>query len=69
MVTAAGVIVVGLAYLAERKATEVARETGQAINPINDDNIFNRGVNAVGAKLTGNENFQLGSWIAKKIHG
>lgn len=30
-----------------------AVETGDAINPVNDDNIFNRGFNAVWQKVTG----------------
>jgi len=65
-ITVAGLLV---AYLVEKKAEKAVEAVGESINPINPDNVFNRGVNAVGASLTGNENFQLGSWIYTKIHG
>jgi len=40
----------------------------QAINPINQENIFYTGVNAVGGKLTGDADFSLGTWIYDATH-
>ena len=69
VVGAVALVGLGLAYLAERKARKVASDVGQAINPVNDNNIFYTGVNAVGAKLTSNENFNLGAWIYDAVNG
>lgn len=68
--TVAAVAVVGVAaiYLAEKKAREAAADIGQAINPVNNDNIFASGVNSVGAKLTGDQNFKLGAWLYDITH-
>ncbi len=66
---AAVAVVGGVAlYLAEKKAREAAADIGHAINPVNNDNIFASGVDSVGAKLTGNENFRLGAWIYDLTH-
>ena len=69
MVAAIAIAGLGVAYLAEKKARKVASDVGNAINPINNDNVFASGVDAVGAKLTGKSNFKLGIWIHDKIHG
>lgn len=68
MVAAVAVVGVVVVYLAEKKAREAAADIGQAINPVNNDNIFASGVDSVGSKLTGNENFKLGSWIYDQFH-
>jgi hypothetical protein len=68
-VTIIAVVGIGVLYLAERKARKVASDVSQAINPANNDNIFAAGVDSIGAKLTGNDNFKLGVWIYDKIHG
>lgn len=47
----AGVAVAGLWYL-KSKATETVKEVGQAINPVNHDNIFNRGAQAIWDQFT-----------------
>lgn len=39
-----------------------------AIKPSSPDNLANRASNAIGAALTGDKNFQLGSWIYDKTH-
>lgn len=41
---------------------------GDAVNPVNDDNIFYQGTNAVGEALTGEEGFSLGSWLYDMTH-
>jgi|GEM_PF-3162377 len=51
------------------KAKQGAQAVGQAINPINNDNIFAAGVNAVGEKITGDEHFTLGGFIYEAING
>jgi len=63
VVAAAAVAAVAL-YVAEKKV----RDAGQAINPLNDNNVFASGVDAVGAKLTDNERFKLGIWIYDVFH-
>ena len=57
----------GLFY-AKHKAAQAVDDIGQAINPVNQDNIFASGVNAVGAKLSGNKHWSLGSWIYDITH-
>lgn len=47
----AGVAVAGLWYL-KSKATETVKEVGQAVNPVNHDNIFNRGAQAIWDQFT-----------------
>lgn len=62
-----GLGVVGLLalwYLKNRAA-----DVGQAVNPVNPDNVFYQGTNAVGGALTGDEDFSLGVWIYEKLHG
>ncbi len=62
VVAVAAVGAVGL-YFAEKKARVAVAAVGEAIDPTNNDNVFASGVDKVGAKLTGNENFKLGGWI------
>ncbi|GAA6152540.1 hypothetical protein [Pseudoteredinibacter isoporae] len=60
-----GIGVVGLVavvYLS-KKASEVATDVGQSINPINDQNIFYSGVNNLGAYVSGNPDWNLGTSI------
>ncbi len=52
-----------------KAATEAVGTAAEAVNPVNNDNIFYQGVNAVGEKLTGRENFDLGTWIYDITHG
>lgn len=47
---------------------EAAGRVGQAINPTSNQNIFYRGVNSIGAALTGDDNFNLGSWTFDVLH-
>lgn len=56
------------AQSAVQYAGESLSSLGNAINPVNQDNIFYGGVNAVGGKLTGDSDFTLGGWIYDKTH-
>lgn len=53
-------VVVVAAVLIARK---LAPALGQAVNPVNPDNVFHSGVNAAGAAITGDESFSLGGWF------
>lgn len=60
-------------YLVGRKllpaAGEAAVAVGQAVNPVNPNNVFASGVNAVGGALTDQgEAFSLGSWFYDLTH-
>jgi len=68
MVIAVGVVVAALSYVAAKKAAESVSEVGQAINPLNNNNIFASGVNSVVQSLTGDENQTLGGWIYDVTH-
>lgn len=50
-------------YIANQ-AAEKATKAAQAVNPVNDENIFNRAFESVGAKITGNPNWSLGGAIS-----
>jgi hypothetical protein len=67
----AGVVVAligaGFVYYSARKAGQVVGDVGQAFNPVNQDNMFYGGVNAVGAKITGGS-WSLGSWLYNVTH-
>lgn len=43
-------------------AGNAASTVGTAVNPMSDQNLAYRGVNAAGASLTGRDDFNLGSW-------
>lgn len=55
---------VGVYYLLKKEVSSA----GQAVNPLNNDNIFYSGANALGASLTGQENFNLGHYIYDLTH-
>lgn len=57
-----------LYVLGKREASKTAIAVGEAVNPVSDQNVFYRGVNAVGATLTSDENFNLGGWIYDKVN-
>lgn len=60
-----GVVVAVGGYLVWKRGLPAI---GSAINPVNQENIFYQGTNAVGEALTGKENFSLGSWIYDLTH-
>lgn len=45
------------------KAAGAAEATAQAVNPTSDQNLAYRGVNAVGAAVSGDPSWSLGSWL------
>jgi hypothetical protein len=49
-IAAAAVVIAG--WYVKRQAGAVVAEVGQAVNPVNQDNIFNRGFNAVYGSVT-----------------
>lgn len=59
---------VGLLWYTKRQAEEAVESVGSAINPVNPDNIFNRGVNALGEAITGDEHWTLGGAIYEAVH-
>lgn len=61
-------VVLGVVYLSGRPAAAV-KAAGQAVNPVNPENIFYEGTNAVGGAISGRENFSLGVWLYEVIHG
>lgn len=65
-----GIGVIGfltLWYL-KNKATETVKDVGEAVNPVNQDNIFNRGFNGLYGAVTDGEG-TLGTDIADFFHG
>ncbi len=51
---------------AGREIGEAAGRVGQAVNPANDDNIFNQGANSLAERLTGQASW--GIWLADILH-
>jgi hypothetical protein len=67
-VAALGVVgAIGVLYV-KSQATKAAGVVGDAIDPTNQQNIINRGVSAVGATISGEENWTLGGWIYDITH-
>lgn len=63
-----GGVVIVLGYLAVKKASDAVESVGEALNPFNNQNIFYRGTNEVGAVLSGDDSFSLGSWVYDALH-
>ena len=66
-----GVAALGVAIFVAVKARQAAKELGEAVNPVNNQNIFSRGVSAVVDVLddgTRNNSNTLGTWIHGKIN-
>lgn len=66
------VVAIGAAYLLARKAgatvSDAAAAVGTAVNPVSDQNLAYKGVNAVGSAVTGDQSFSLGGWIYDLTH-
>lgn len=66
---AGAVVVLGVVgYLAARKLGLSIANNAQLVNPLSRENIVYRGANAVGAALTGNPSYNLGSSAFELIH-
>ncbi len=61
---AGGVVV---AYVLYRSYTD-AKAVIEAVNPLNNNNVFASGVNSAGAAISGNSNFDLGNWVYSLFH-
>lgn len=53
---------IGIYLFAKREVVDAVQSAAAAVNPLDQDNVFYTGVNAVGAKVTGGE-FSLGAAI------
>jgi hypothetical protein len=62
-VAAAGAVGLVLYSVLKSEATEAAKAVGRAIDPTSDQNVFYRGVNALGSSVTGDKHFTLGGWL------
>lgn len=47
----------------KRESEKAAGALGDAINPLNPENVFARSVDALGGTLTGDPSWSLGSWL------
>lgn len=66
---AAGAVAAVLFYLLlKNEAKEAAVAVGDAINPVNPNNIFYGGVSAVGEVISGEKGWTLGGWIYEVTH-
>lgn len=67
-------VTVGAVYLAKKaqgvgsSLASAASTIGTALNPVSDQNIAYKGVNALGTAATGDNNFTLGGWVYDKLH-
>ena len=61
-----GVLIIG--YIIQRQAKQSAETVVNAINPANDNNIFNQGVLSIGRAVTGDKNWTLGGKIYDWTH-
>lgn len=73
----AGPIGIGLAvllvggvvyYFGKKEIAKGAAAAGNAVNPVSDQNVFYKGVNAVGTVLSGDPEFTLGGWVYDVLH-
>lgn len=70
----AGIAIVAIVavYLVARKTGaalgDAAQAVGTAVNPVSDQNLAYKGVNAVGAAVSGDQSFSLGSWLYSVTH-
>lgn len=67
----AAAAVIGAAYLvykASQGAQAVKEIITEDLNPTSDKNVVYKGVNAVGASVTGDQGFTLGGWLFCKFN-
>lgn len=67
------VVAIAAVYFLGKKllsaGAQAAGAVGNAVNPVNPNNIFYSGVNAVGASTSGDSSWTLGGWIYDLVHG
>lgn len=62
------VVAAYLLYKVATKGAKLASEVGTALNPADSQNIVNRGVNGIGAAISGDTNWTLGGWVYDITH-
>lgn len=55
-------------YIIKDATGEVAQTMDRNLNPTKDTNLAYRGVNSIGAALTGDGEFRLGGWLYDILH-
>lgn len=68
-ITVIALVGAGVLYFGARQASKAASVVGGAINPNSPDNLAFGAVNAVGATVTGQDEFNLGHAIYDFVHG
>lgn len=58
----------GAAWLARNQVTAGVKAVGEAVNPVSRENVFHKGVEAVGVAVSGDPNFSLGGWLYDLTH-
>lgn len=71
----AGAVLLAAGWYAKKKAVQVAQEVKNAaikaapyVNPMDDRNLAYGGVNAVGAALSGENEWRFGTWLYDIAH-
>jgi len=67
-ILALGGVALVFVLLAENRVKKAVEAAGDAVNPVDKDNIFHSGVNAVGAAVSGKEGWSLGGWVYDVTH-
>lgn len=67
-IVAIGGVVLVLGYIIIKGSEDAIVATATAINPVNPDNVINRGVNAVGTTLSRDPYWTLGGWLYDITH-
>lgn len=62
-VLALGAVAIAVYWILSREALAAAKAVGAAVNPVDRDNVFNSGVDAVGKSLSGESGWTLGGWV------
>ena len=65
MILAAGGL---LLWYAKNKEGDAVAAVGNAVNPVNPDNVFYAGVSEIGSTLSGDDEWTLGTWIYNATH-
>jgi hypothetical protein len=70
-----GLVVLVIMWQARKDAIAVggavvsgAKAVGNAVNPLNPDNVAAGTVNNIGSVLAGDNNFSLGAWLYNETH-
>lgn len=64
----AALAVVYLAYKSKDQAAAAVKAAAQSVDPTSTENLVYKGVNHVGAAVSGDQSFSLGSWLYDVTH-